>query len=241
MPAIENLSSTISEEEPLEKGLQRFAEWEKTIGPFLYVSLTWNDENRFGGGNATQKGLKEDGKVFLEFLADRKHTAIDLSHTSDALAADILNWIDQRQLSLTPIASHSNYRAMHDHPRNLPDEIAREVFRRGGVMGLNFVRGFIGAEIVDFIRHIEHGIALGGENQICLGADFFPDDDIPPTLNYLKPFFFPSLGNSGCYPDIFKLFVDHFPQNIVHKIAYENAMRMLQKLGHRNVSMGECK
>lgn len=230
VPAVENLSTIIGEDEPFEKGLQRFAEAEKKIGPFLYVSLTWNDENRFGGGNATDIGLKEDGKVFLDFLAERKWTAIDFSHTSDRLAADILNYIGQRKLSLTPIASHSNYRSVHKHPRNLPDEFAREIFQRGGVIGLNFVRGFTGSQPADFIRHVEHALNLGGEDHLCLGADFFPDDDIPPELDYLKPFFFPSLEDSSCYPEVFQLLAARFPQMILQKIAHENALHFIEKI-----------
>lgn len=233
VPAIENASGIISEDELLEAGLKRLDEWNKTIGPFLYVSLTWNEENRFGGGNATKIGLKEDGKIFLDQLALTK-TAIDLSHTSDALAHDILNYIDQKKLSIIPIASHSNYRAIQDHPRNLPDDIAREIFKRRGIIGVNFVRPFIGNDPSAFIDHIEHALELGGEDLICFGADFFPEDDLPSTLDHLKPFFFPKLDNSSCYNDLLALLEKSFPRNVLEKISSANALKFLTHLTQKS-------
>lgn len=228
VPAIENASGLLGEDEPLDTGLKRFTEWSKTVGPFLYVSLTWNEENRFGGGNATQIGLKEDGKIFLDQLAQTK-TAIDLSHTSDALARDILNYIDHKHLSIIPIASHSNYRAIQDHPRNLPDDIAQEIFRRGGIIGVNFVRPFIGKDPSAFIDHIEHALKLGGEDHICFGADFFPEDDLPSTLDHLKPFFFPKLDHSSCYKDLLAILEKRFSRNVLEKISSRNALKFLKR------------
>ncbi len=228
VPAIENASGLVGEDEPLETGLQRFVEWNKTVGPFLYVSLTWNEENRFGGGNATKIGLKEDGKVFLELLAQTK-TAIDLSHTSDSMAKDILNYIDKKNLSITPIASHSNYRTIQDNPRNLPDDIAQEIFQRGGIIGVNFVRPFIGKDSSAFIDHVEHALKLGGEDHICFGADFFPEEDLPSTLDHLKPFFFPKLDNSSCYQDLLALLEKRFSRNVLEKISSRNASKFLKR------------
>ena len=73
----------------------------------------WNQENRFGGGNASDVGLKREGELFLEYLGG-KGVAIDLAHPSDALAHDILNYIDKKSLKVTPIASHSNFRVIKD-------------------------------------------------------------------------------------------------------------------------------
>ncbi|MBI5346158.1 MAG: membrane dipeptidase, partial [Chlamydiae bacterium] len=90
--SIENGSAFFEEEEPLSLGLKRAQDFLSWITP-LYISLTWKFENRLGGGNMTNIGLKKDGEVFLEFLQD-KNIAIDLSHTSDKLAFDILNYLN---------------------------------------------------------------------------------------------------------------------------------------------------
>ena len=58
LAAIENASGFCEEQEPLEDGLRRFERLVAEAGPLAYVSLTWNDENRFGGGNKASAGLK---------------------------------------------------------------------------------------------------------------------------------------------------------------------------------------
>ena len=68
----------------------------REIGPILYISLTHHGENRFGGGNKADAGLKDDGEALLDYI-DGKHIAIDLSHTSDALAHGIVNHIDRKE------------------------------------------------------------------------------------------------------------------------------------------------
>ena len=90
--AFENASGFCDEDEPVQRGFQRLEKVVQTIAKPLYVSLTWNTENRFGGGAfAPSIGLKEEGKLLLEEL-DRLHIAVDLSHASDALAHDILDY-----------------------------------------------------------------------------------------------------------------------------------------------------
>lgn len=202
MPAIENGSGVIEEGEKLELGLERLARWQRELKNILYLSLTWNTENRLGGGNFSTVGLKRDGEIFLEKLAELG-ICIDMSHTSDALAHDILNYIDKKGLKLRPIASHSNFRKFCDMRRNLPDEIAREIFKRGGVIGMNFVRKFVGPDFLpDLRRHIEHGIALGGERQLCFGADFFCTTDSPSKD--LEPYFMEGYGNASCYQKVLR-------------------------------------
>ncbi|MBU6149632.1 MAG: membrane dipeptidase, partial [Verrucomicrobia bacterium] len=51
---------------------------EKTLHNFkniLYISLTWNLENRLGGGCGSRIGLKEDGKRLLQWM-DKKKIAV---------------------------------------------------------------------------------------------------------------------------------------------------------------------
>ncbi|HEY5259586.1 MAG TPA: membrane dipeptidase, partial [Rhabdochlamydiaceae bacterium] len=200
MPAIENGSGVIDEGESLVVGLKRLEQWHRELKKILYLSLTWNTENRLGGGNFTEVGLKPDGEVFLEKLAELG-ICIDFSHTSDPLAYDILNYIDKKNLKLQPIASHSNFRTQCDMKRNLPDELAKEIFKRGGVIGMNFVRKFVGDDFIPALRrHIEHGVSLGGEEQLCFGADFFCTTDV--ALKDLAPYFAEEYGNSSCYPKV---------------------------------------
>jgi len=219
--AIENASGLAEEDEPLSKAFERFEAFEE-VEKILYVSLTWNHENRFGGGNDSQVGLKEDGKALLEFL-DGKKAAIDLSHTSDALAYDILNHIYKKSLEVTPIASHSNFRNVKNIPRNLPDEFAREIGNMGGVIGINFVRRFVG----DFCEQIQHGLNLGLEDVLCLGADFYGGIEVPIKRSF--PIFEPGLDNASCYPKFLAMLEEKFNRSLTEKIAYKNAFALIQK------------
>ncbi|MDN3505662.1 MAG: membrane dipeptidase [Simkaniaceae bacterium] len=225
--AIENASALLDEEEPLDLFFERFENC-RALNEILYISLTWNHENRFGGGNATQVGLKNDGEVVLQFL-DRKKVAIDLSHTSDRLAWDILDYIEKHSLEIPVIASHSNFRVVKDEKRNLPDELAKEIIRRKGLIGLNFVRRFVGNLPSDFLRHIEHALELGGEDVLCLGADFYGALDIPAALCPGKQDspFFESFSNSGCYPKWIALLRGSISEECTKKICHQNALGFL--------------
>lgn len=224
--AIENASSFCEEAEPLAQALERLERWQKEAGPIAYISLTWNSENRFGGGNESEAGLKPDGETLLQWM-NGKGIAIDLSHTSDLLAEEILGAIDRRSLKIGVIASHSNFRAIVDHPRNLPDPIALEIIRRKGLIGLNFVRPFLGSEPDTFPRHIEHAQKLGGMNSLCFGADFFYDGDSPPELDYLKPFYLSHFDNSSCYPRLLELLHGKLSKHQMEKLFHQNIFRFL--------------
>lgn len=234
IPAIENASSFASESEPLIDALLRLDEYIKQIGPILYISMTWDDENRFGGGNRSSIGLKEDGKRLLEWMSGKK-IAIDMSHTSDRLAHGIFDFMEQKGLNIPVIASHSNFRAVSNYPRNLPDDIAKEIIRRKGLIGLNFFAPFIHQNDYSVIvRHVEYGLELGAADALCFGADFFYDTD----FSYIREkyqresAFFPELGNSSVYPDVLKLFEDklRMKQEQLEKIAYKNASKFLSNL-----------
>jgi len=132
-------------------------------------------------------------------------------------------------LDIVPIASHSNFRAVADHPRNLPDGIAQEIGRRGGVIGLNFVRGFVGKTGPDdFIRQAEHADKLGLLDHWCFGADFFDDEEISPQLAYLKPFFYAGFDDASCYPRLIELLLKRFPRDTVEKIAFRTLSQFIE-------------
>lgn len=221
LPAVENASGLCEEDEDLDLSFERL------LPSLLYVSLTWNSENRFGGGNHTKVGLKRDGEIFLDYL-DKKKVAIDLSHASDYLAHDVLEYIDKKGLKVTPIASHSNLRKVEDDPRNLPDEIAKEIMKRGGVIGINFVRKFLGKKPPEgILRHINHIRELKGEDHVCFGADFFFDGTVAPLLHHLLPFFYKGFGDASCYPKV----LEALGEEEMAKIAYKNFEAYLMREG----------
>ncbi|MDN3505410.1 MAG: membrane dipeptidase [Rhabdochlamydiaceae bacterium] len=235
--AIENASVLAIDDEPLTLAFDRFERY-NTVEKILYISFTWNEENRFGGGNITKVGIKEDGKTLLEYMSG-KGVAIDFSHTSDQLAYDIINHIEKKGLQIPFIASHSNYRCVKDIPRNLPDEIAKEIIKRNGVIGLNFVRRFVGEKSSDFLLHIEHALSLGGENAIALGADFYGGFPLPKymqTPEYYPPFQ-KDFSDASTYQRFLQMVSDRFSQDLVEKIAHQNGRNFIKQLQNQVASL----
>jgi microsomal dipeptidase-like Zn-dependent dipeptidase len=234
LPAIEGASSFASETEPLAQALERLESYQEAIGPPVYISLTWEGENRFGGGNCTDIGLKEDGKRLLEWMSG-KGIALDFSHTSDRLAYDLFNYIEKQALDLPVIASHSNFRAISNFPRNLPDAIAREIIRRGGLIGLNFFSSFIHPTDPNaLLRHVEYGLSLKGEDALAFGADFFCDADAPNLLQkYQKQeAYYPNLSDASCYPGLLEQLATKLGlgEEILLKLANQNASHFISVL-----------
>ena len=199
-----------------------------TVGQLAYISLTHHTENRFGGGNYVEGvGLKEDGKRLLDYMAGKK-IPIDLSHTSDLLAEGILNHIDRHNLPIPVIASHSNFRTLWNHKRNLTDEFAQEIINRGGIIGVNFLRAFLDPEVPErLFEHILHGNKLS-EDAICFGADFFYTKNFPDKSRH--PFYFPLAENAGKYPSILESLSQNLNESQLRKLASENVFNFYQKL-----------
>lgn len=135
------------------------------------LSLTWNNDNTLCGGiGENKKGLTELGKDVLKEIC-RLGMVLDVSHISD-----IGFWQSMEMKEINIMATHSNSRAVCPTLRNLTDEQFVAIKNRGGVVGINtyplFVNGKETADVYDLIHHIEHFYSLGGEKNICLGADF---------------------------------------------------------------------
>lgn len=164
------------------------------------ASLVWNFENElafpnliFKGGTPDflareSRGLTDLGKAAVEELNANK-IIIDISHLSDGGADDVL------ALSNAPVvASHSNCAAVCNVSRNLTDGQIKKIADKGGVVGLNYCRDFLGGESVfdTLLAHYEHLVAVGGEGLPALGSDF---DGIPAYDELRDCTFVPELLN----------------------------------------------
>jgi membrane dipeptidase len=228
LAAVESGSAFCDESMPLKEGFKNLEKIIENVGSIMYISFTHHAENRFGGGNYSKVGLKEDGKALVEYLHQR-NIAIDFSHTSNALAHDLLNYISKENLEVPILASHSNYRPVFDHPRNLPDDIAKEIIHQKGLIGLNFVRAFVNPENGKALEeHVAHGVSLGAENVICYGADYFYTKDNSDKARI--PFYFAAHENASCYPQINKGFEQQFGSKQTDKISSHNALDFIERL-----------
>lgn len=139
------------------------------------MTLMWNNENCIGFPNShkpliMEKGLKPFGIEAVERMGELGMIA-DVSHASDGTFADIL-----RYAKGPVVASHSNCRALCDHPRNLTDEMIGALAKMGGGAGLNFYGPFLGTKdaslIEEMTAHILHMLRFGGEEFPMIGTDF---------------------------------------------------------------------
>ncbi|MFD2246374.1 dipeptidase [Pontibacter ruber] len=227
--AIENASGFCEENDTLEDGFKKLEKLITNTERILYISFTHHMPNRFGGGNMSDLGITTDGKMLLDYLHGRR-IAVDLSHTSDALAFDILNHIDTEKLDIPVIASHSNFRPVWHHNRNLPDELAQEIIRRGGLIGMNFLRAFLNTGDPEaLLHHIMYGFEKGAEDAICFGADYFYFADHPDPERY--PFYYKEHEHAGnSYAYLLNRLQGMLSQEQLEKLAFRNAQRFIERL-----------
>ncbi|KTR96601.1 membrane dipeptidase [Microbacterium testaceum] len=137
----------------------------RTLGP------TYNHANRAGGGclDAVDDGLTAWGRDLVAEL-NRRGMVPDGSHVGARTTLDMC------RVSARPVVfSHSNMRAVWDHPRNITDDQARAVRDTGGVVGITGVGIFLGPNtptLEAMVRHIEHAVGVVGMAHVGVSTDF---------------------------------------------------------------------
>jgi membrane dipeptidase len=112
-------------------------------------------------------GLSDFGVALVE-RAQGLGMLIDVSHLNDPGFWDVI------KVSRAPvIASHSNCRALTDHPRNLTDEQIKAVADTGGVIGINSINRFVDPpDLPHLLDHLDRLVAVAGREHVGLGLDF---------------------------------------------------------------------
>ena len=154
------------------------------------ATVTWNYENALATPHCVDAttGLKPYGLEAVREM-QRLKMAVDISHLNEAGFWDILN-----RTEVPPMASHSCCRAIKDHTRNLTDDQLKELFARGGFVGLNFYPAFLttGPCTLDTVMdHFDHMMAMGGAGKIGFGSDFDGIETKPQGLD--NPLDYPAL------------------------------------------------
>lgn len=175
------------------------------------VSAVYNQPNGIGGGCvAHDDGLTDLGRAFVR-RAEAAGVVVCCSHTGYRTARDIV------AVSSQPVVcSHSNPLALHEHPRNVPDDLIRLIAQTGGVIGINGVGIFLGendTSTATLIRHISYIAELVGVEHVGIGLDFafderelegflqsnphlFPRDIYGDTLEIVEPERIPTLARA---------------------------------------------
>jgi membrane dipeptidase len=154
-----------------------------------YMTLTHNgtldwadsccDEPRHGG-------LSEFGREVVREM-NRMGMLVDASHTSPETMHDVLDAAEA-----PVIWSHASARGVHDHARNVPDDVLRRLPENGGVVMVTFVPGFLTsndeATIGDVADHIDHIASVAGVDHVGIGSDFDGIDSTPVGLEDVSTF-----------------------------------------------------
>ena len=203
------------------------------------LTLTWNFPNELGfpnhinrGGAAimgtpdTENGLTETGICFVEEM-ERLGMIVDVSHLSDAGFRDVL-----AHTTKPFVASHSNARALVPCcPRDLTDDMIRQLGERGGVAGINYCTDFLRSpdswgpgetkqsRTEDMVRHMKHMKQVGGIGCIGLGSDF---DGIGGCLE---------IRDASCMPLLEReMRRQGFRESEIEAVFYKNVLRVYKEV-----------
>lgn len=196
------------------EGLERA--WQQGVRA---VGLTWNHANALSGSIAQEpeRGLSPQGRAFVERMGELG-MLVDVSHLSDP------GFWEVAELVKGPfVATHSNARSLCPEQRNLTDEMFRAIVHKRGAVGINLFRGFVGepATLDQVVAHIEHFLALGGEETVCIGGDLDGCGDCLPD------------GISGIQ-DLTLLYEAllrrNYSETLVHAIFFDNLMRVVNEV-----------
>jgi membrane dipeptidase len=167
----------------------------------------------------TKTGLTDFGKQLVQEM-NRLGVIVDVSHLSDKGFYDVI------EISKKPImASHSNARAMCGSIRNLTDNMLKKLADNGGVMGINYAKGFLnddkekGANTIEcMVEHIKYIRNKIGVEHIALGSDF---DGIDTDIE---------LKDASMMPLVIQaLEKNQFNIDEIEKITYKNAVRVFKE------------
>ena len=135
------------------------------------AQLTYNSQNLIGSGSTERidGGISDYGIEVIKTM-NEVGMLIDVSHSGDKTTLDAI------ELSPRPIAfTHSNCRALNNHPRLKTDEAIQKLARKGGVMGITGVRNFVKdrepTTVEDVVDHIDHVVKLVGIEHVGIGTD----------------------------------------------------------------------
>lgn len=141
-----------------------------------YVTLTHTNTNSWADASTDEPrwgGLNDLGRDMVREM-NRLGVMVDLSHVSDA------TFYDAVQVSAAPVLlSHSSCRALHEHVRNVQDEMLVALRENNGAILINFYDTYIGdapVTVDTILDHIEHVINVAGIDHVGLGSDF---DGVP--------------------------------------------------------------
>lgn len=144
----------------------------------LHALLCYNEKNAIADGcyERTDAGLSRYGVRVIKEM-NRVGMIVDVSHTG------LRSSLEAIDASCRPvIMSHSNARALVDHPRNITDAQIKAIAHSDGVVGIAGINAMTtGSEDVNSVspqalfRHIDYVAQLVGPRHVGFGLDYITD------------------------------------------------------------------
>lgn len=205
------------------------------------ILLVWNNENKYGSGNRSNKGLTIEGINFLN-KAIELGIGIDLSHANINTFYGMIEVIKENQKlgrDVICYASHSNARTLCDRERNLDDKQLLAIKEVNGLVGVlsnvNFVTKekelIIGDKYNLYLNQILYISNIVGIENIMLSTDdmsFLSDIDI--EYKDLPIYDYKDIYTKLIYT-LNKKFNNYQIENIMYKNAYD---KIISKLCYKN-------
>jgi membrane dipeptidase len=156
-----------------------------------YMTLTHMVNNEWADSSTDKpahNGLTDFGKDVVREM-NRLGMIVDISHVADKTFYDVL------ETSKAPVfASHSSCRALCNAPRNMTDDMIRDLAKHGGVIQINYHVGFLSQQYRDFegshleiVKEITEEVKKRcGTDEACAGVagdqvvrDFMKEGKLP--------------------------------------------------------------
>lgn len=137
----------------------------------------------FSLGFGKKARLTDSGRTLVEQM-NAARIFVDLAHIGEQAFWDVVAHHDKGQ---PLIVTHTGVEGVRPHWRNLTDDQLRAVADTGGVIGIMFQVDFLrrpgGPRDVDMVlEHLEHVIAVAGEDAVAFGSDYDGAIIPPPDL-----------------------------------------------------------
>lgn len=161
-----------------------------------WALIAYNRNNASGGGCMDDDGgLTDHGRAMVGAM-EAAGMVVCCSHTGHRTVRDVMD-----SASGPVIFSHSNASAVHQHARNIPDDLITAAAQTGGVIGINGIGEFLGdgddlpALMAD---HIDHMVTLVGAEHVGLGLDcVFDQQELIDYLTSMPETFQNTLATDG--------------------------------------------
>jgi membrane dipeptidase len=200
------------------------------------VYTTLNDAG-CGAGDRIDAGLSRWGAQLVEEIQSRG-ILLDLSHAGPATLADAV------QVASRPaIWSHTNLRAVFDHPNNLTDEQLDLVAANGGVVGVSGIPFYAcgpDGSLERVLNHVDHVVRRIGVAHVGIGLAIFENHplsfydrfaDLPREIYGNPPWSWPAgIATIGDFPRIADALADRgYDDEQIEAILGGNHLRLLEQ------------